>query len=78
LAKRGKFSSEALQEFSAAYYNAIQELNGNAIFLPINETEISYDKQSDELYMENRDFKTPGNQQHIFTKFCSTCALYDQ
>jgi hypothetical protein len=35
-----KLSSEALQEFSTEYYNAMQEMNGDAILLPINETEI--------------------------------------
>jgi len=52
-----KLSSEALQEFSTEYYNAMQELNGNAKSLPINETEIRYDKRSDELYLKSNDFR---------------------
>jgi predicted ATPase len=52
-----KLSSEALQEFSTEYYSAMQEMNGNAILLPINETEIRYDKRSDELYLKSNDFR---------------------
>lgn len=52
-----KLSSEALQEFSTEYYNAMQEMNSNAILLPINETEIRYDKRSDELYLKSNDFR---------------------
>jgi len=52
-----KLSSEALQEFSTEYYNAMQEMNGNAILLPINDTEIRYDKRSDELYLKSNDFR---------------------
>jgi ABC-type ATPase involved in cell division len=52
-----KLSSEALQEFSTEYYNAMQEINGNAIMLPINETEIRYDRRSDELYLKSNDFR---------------------
>jgi predicted ATPase len=52
-----KLSSEALQEFSTEYYNAMQEMNGNAILLPINNTEIRYDKRSDELYLKSSDFR---------------------
>ena len=52
-----KLSSEALQEFSTEYYNAMQEMNGKAILLPINDTEIRYDKRSDELYLKSNDFR---------------------
>ena len=52
-----KLSAEALQEFSTEYYNAMQEMNGNAILLPINETEIRYDKRSDELYLKSNEFR---------------------
>jgi predicted ATPase len=52
-----KLSSEALQEFSTEYYTAMQEMNGRAILLPINETEIRYDKRSDELYLKSNDFR---------------------
>jgi ABC-type ATPase involved in cell division len=52
-----KLSSEALQEFSTEYYNAMQEMNGRAILLPINETEIRYDKRSEELYLKSNDFR---------------------
>jgi len=52
-----KLSSEALQEFSTEYYKAMQEMNGNAILLPINDTEIRYDKRSDELYLKSNDFR---------------------
>jgi predicted ATPase len=52
-----KLSSEALQEFGTEYYNAMQEMNGNPILLPINETEIRYDKRSDELYLKSNDFR---------------------
>ena len=52
-----KLSSEALQDFSSEYYNAMQVINGNAMFLPINETEIRYDKRSDELYLKSNDFR---------------------
>lgn len=52
-----KLSSEALQEFSTEYYNAMREMNGNPIPLPINETEIRYDKRSDELYLKSNDFR---------------------
>jgi hypothetical protein len=52
-----KLSSEALQEFSTEYYNAMQEMNGNAILLPISDTEIRYDKRSDELYLKGSDFR---------------------
>jgi len=52
-----KLSSEALQEFSTEYYNAVQEINGNAILLPINDTEIRYDKRSDELYLKSNDYR---------------------
>ena len=52
-----KLSSEALQEFSTEYYNAMQEMNGETILLPINETEIRYDKRSDEVYIKGNDFR---------------------
>ncbi len=52
-----KLSSEALQEYSTEYYNAMQEMNGNSILLPINNTEIRYDKRADELYLKSNDFR---------------------
>lgn len=52
-----KLSSEALQEFSTEYYSAMQDMNGRAITLPINDTEIRYDKRSDELYLKSNDFR---------------------
>lgn len=52
-----KLSSEALQEFSTEYYKAIQEMNGDPILLPINNTEIRYDKRSDELYLKSNNFR---------------------
>lgn len=52
-----KLSSEALQEFSTEFYKASQEMNGNSILLPINKTEIRYDKRSDELYLKSNDFR---------------------
>ncbi|MDR2962452.1 MAG: ATP-binding protein [Bacteroidales bacterium] len=52
-----KLSAEALQEFSTEYYSAVQEMNGNAVLLPINDTEIRYDKRSDELYLKSNDFR---------------------
>ncbi|MDR1369528.1 MAG: ATP-binding protein [Dysgonamonadaceae bacterium] len=52
-----KLSSEALQEFSTEYYSAMQEMGGRAMLLPINKTEIRYDKRSDELYLRSNDFR---------------------
>jgi hypothetical protein len=52
-----KLSSEALQEFSTEYYNVMQDMNGKAIKLPINNTEIRYDKRSDELYLKSDDYR---------------------
>jgi len=52
-----KLSSEALQEFSTEYYNAMQEMNGDAIPLPINDAEVRYDKRSDELYLKSSNFR---------------------
>jgi ABC-type lipoprotein export system ATPase subunit len=52
-----KLSSEALQEFSTEYYKAMQEMNGDPIQLPINNTEIRYDKRSDELYLKSHNYR---------------------
>lgn len=52
-----KLSSEALQEFSTEYYKAMQEMNGDPILLPINNTEIRYDKRSDELYLKSINYR---------------------
>lgn len=52
-----KLSSEALQEFSTEYYKAMQEMNGNPILLPFNNTEIRYDKRSDELYLKSTNYR---------------------
>jgi predicted ATPase len=52
-----KLSSEALQEFSTEYYNAIQGIKGNSLILPINNTEIKYDNRSDELYLKGHNFR---------------------
>ena len=52
-----KLSSEALQEFSTEYYKAMQEMNGDPILLPVNNTEIRYDKRSDELYLKNTNYR---------------------
>jgi len=52
-----KLSSEALQEFSTEYYKAMQEMNGDPLLLPINNTEIRYDKRSDELYLKSTNYR---------------------
>ena len=52
-----KLSSEALQKFSTEYYKAIQEMNGEAILLPINDTTILYDNRSNELYLKTNEFR---------------------
>ncbi|MBP6611289.1 MAG: ATP-binding protein [Paludibacter sp.] len=52
-----KLSSEALQEFSTEYYKAMQEMNGDSLQLPINNTEILYDKRSDGLYLKNTNYR---------------------
>ena len=52
-----KLSSEALQDFSTEYYHAMREMNGKAVLLPINDTEIRYDKRADELYLKSHDFR---------------------
>jgi predicted ATPase len=52
-----KLSSEALQEFSTEYYNAIQGIKGDSLLLPINNTEIKYDNRSDELYLKGNNFR---------------------
>lgn len=52
-----KLSSEALQEFSTEYYKAMQEMNGDSIPLPINKSEIVYDKRSDELYLKSTNYR---------------------
>lgn len=52
-----KLSSEALQEFSTEYYKAKQEMNGDPLLLPINNSEIRYDKRSDELYLKSNNYR---------------------
>lgn len=52
-----KLSSEALQEFSTEYYKAKQEVNGDPLLLPINNSEIRYDKRSDELYLKSNNYR---------------------
>jgi len=54
--KELKLSSKALQEFSAEYYNAQQDMKG-IVKLPINNTVIEYDKLNDTLNLKGENYK---------------------
>ena len=55
-AKELKLSSEALQEFNTEYTNSKDNLT-NTIKLPINDTDIEYNKQYDNLYLKGDNYK---------------------
>jgi predicted ATPase len=55
-AKELKLSSEALQEFNTEYNNAKNELK-SALRLPINDTDIEYNKQYDNLYLKGENYR---------------------
>jgi predicted ATPase len=55
-AKELKLSSEALQEFNTEYKNSKDNLTG-VIRLPINDTDIEYNKQYDNLYLKGDNYR---------------------
>ncbi|GHT44983.1 hypothetical protein AGMMS49965_21530 [Bacteroidia bacterium] len=55
-ARELKLSSEALQEFNSEYSNAKNEMK-EAMKLPINDVEIEYNKQYDNLYLKGNGYK---------------------
>jgi ABC-type multidrug transport system ATPase subunit len=54
--KELKLSSEALQEFNTEYSNAKDNLTG-IVHLPINDTDVEYNKQYDNLYIKGSNYK---------------------
>ena len=54
--KELKLSSGSLQEFNTEYDNAKDEMKG-AMKLPINNADIEYNKQYDNLYLKGNDYK---------------------
>jgi predicted ATPase len=55
-AKELKLSSDSLQEFNTEYNKAKENMKG-AMRLPINDTNIEYNKQFDNLYLKGVDYK---------------------
>jgi predicted ATPase len=55
-AKTLKLSSEALQEFNTEYGNAKEDMRG-MVKLPINNTDVEYNKQYDNLYLKGENYK---------------------
>jgi predicted ATPase len=55
-AKELKLSSESLQEFNTEYNRAKETMKG-VIRLPINDMEVEYNKQFDNLYLKGADYK---------------------
>jgi predicted ATPase len=55
-AKELKLSSESLQDFNTEYFKSKQNIKGK-VKLPINNTDIDYNRQYDNLYLQGQNFR---------------------